>query len=114
MDSELTGNRYEHLIGTKLVAVSPKYFEAINDGTASCHFSSGRQVAAAANVIKRDIVSINPRITGTLDSAANMLDITFHAEEKITQKFVYIMWTNVNPPKKDYTWTANYFVPLID
>ena len=66
----LNFQRYEHAVGSKLEAVSPTYFEAVINFSTPGHFSRTWQLAALANVIKRDVVSVYPGVNGALDWAA--------------------------------------------
>ena len=94
--------------------VSPNYEEACQDVTSTRGFSGALTFFALCDVIRRDIISVYPRVNGPLDMAARILDTTFSPQEKLFRDPLFIMWTSTSAPQLDMTWTANHFVPLVD
>ena len=94
--------------------VSPTFKEACEDITSDHGFSSAWTCLALSDVIRRDIISVYPRVNGPLDMTARILDTTFSPREKAFREPVVIMWTSGSPPQKGKSWTPNHFVPLVD
>ena len=95
-------------------AVSPTFKEACEDVTSRHGYSSAWTCFALSDVIRRDLVSVYPRVNGPLDRTARILDTTFSPQQKMVNAPVYVMWTSASPRQLDKTWTPNHFVPLVD
>ena len=95
--------------------VSPDYSEAVKDCSREGKYSSAWTIDAAATVLQRKISSVYPPVNGLLDKTVSILNTTFMPNlDNCTQTPpIFLMWTNVSPPRPGTTWIPNHFVPLL-
>lgn len=69
------------------------------------------QVAAAANVLCRPVVSLYPEKGWEVFQHLN--NRTLHPRQNQSDNPVFILWTSARQDVSDEHWTANHFVPLL-
>ena len=97
------------------VAVQRIFRAEVLDLCRSGRYMGAWQMAALANVLKTDVVSVYPLYGGkTMRNDLHRRFTPFRVSELDKAKEVYIMWSNVNGaniPESD--WRPNHFVPLL-
>ena len=76
-------------------------------------WSSAWSIAAAANVIRRDIVSLYPPVNGLTDMYSLTLTTVFKPMKEESAGQVTLLWARLGP-QVGKIWFPNHFVPLIE
>ena len=97
-----------------LQLISGTFWESVYD-CATGGYSHPYAIHAIASVLEKEIVSVYPPVNGMLDSAVRILSCSFKPRLTKNKKIekVYVMWTSVEEPEPEKTWTPNHFVPLV-
>lgn len=109
---ELVTNKQKYVGSGMFELVSPDYDESCRDAATDGGYSSVWTMMAAASVIGQPIQSIYPPLNGILDQTVGILNTILKPTESKSFNPVLIMWTSTGI-KRDTTWTANHFVPLV-
>lgn len=105
-----------------LLIVSPSYLDATVDCAKKESWSCAWTMQALATVIDMPIVSMYPRLNGSADKVADILNRQFlplHGgvdSSSSEHNAVYILWSHTSlcqTTRKRKIWTPNHFVPLI-